>query len=59
MVYKRKGEIWGNVQCFNFFCKWDNQNGAFHISPRVMAHWYSPLWDLGTTKGHGFKPSGV
>jgi hypothetical protein len=25
----------------------------------VMAHWYSPLWDLGTQKRSGFKPSGV
>jgi hypothetical protein len=58
MIYKRKGGVWGNLQCFNFFC-----NGIIKVvpstPPRVMAHWYSPLWDLGITKGHGFKPSGV
>jgi hypothetical protein len=27
--------------------------------PRVMACWYSPFWDPGTTKGPGFKPSDV
>jgi hypothetical protein len=24
-----------------------------------MAHWYSPFWDPGITKGPGFKPGGV
>lgn len=59
MVYKRKGGNLGECPMFQFFLQWDNQSGAFHIPPRVMAHWYSPLRDLGTTKGHGFKPSGV
>ncbi len=24
---------------------------------RVVAHQYNPFWDLGTTKGLGFKPT--
>jgi hypothetical protein len=29
------------------------------IPGAMMAHWYSPSWDLQTKKGPGFKLSGV